>query len=288
MEVGCIIQLGCEKTSGENTPADLFNAVASDLVPVPEAASEFAAVGQGAQQDEPEKQILCIREHRGWSFPWFLLFLILLLLLLLFGLRGCGQFGVAAPFPNLAGLVPGVDISIPQVQLEREAVLRADIANLGNSLSDAVGACSVAEAESSSADDRLAANDSSVGVVNVSLTWNNRHDLDLIVEDPAGEQIFFRNKNAASGGFLDIDMNARNDSRNVQPIENIKWEGNNPPAGLYKVYVVHYQQDSTDAAIDPTPFEIVVTVRGQREIINGLISSSEHRKPVFVHQFTVE
>ncbi len=46
------------------------------------------------------------------------------------------------------------------------------------------------------------------GDIQISVSWSDTSDVDLHVIDPSGEEVYFGHKNAASGGFLDIDSNA--------------------------------------------------------------------------------
>lgn len=75
------------------------------------------------------------------------------------------------------------------------------------------------------------------GDVAFRLTWEGLSDLDLIVEDPAGNCIFFGRREASSGGVLDVDCNAGSDRTCERPIENVFWPPATAPAGSYKVWV---------------------------------------------------
>ena len=46
------------------------------------------------------------------------------------------------------------------------------------------------------------------GDVQVTLSWDTDSDVDLHVVDPSGEEIFYGNRESASGGMLDLDSNA--------------------------------------------------------------------------------
>ena len=94
----------------------------------------------------------------------------------------------------------------------------------------------------------------SSGDVQVLLSWNNYNDLDLVVTDPNGEPISFKNRRASSGGQLEIDMNVEYpDSKS--PIENIYWPPNGAPMGTYNVYLLYFNQH--DESVE-TPFKIGV------------------------------
>lgn len=83
------------------------------------------------------------------------------------------------------------------------------------------------------------------GVMRVSLSWFNYDDLDLHIYESGGrgvrvlgDHIYFGHKQGASGGCLDVDMNAGG-GRTREPVENVAWS-NKPPDGSYKVVVNNY------------------------------------------------
>ncbi len=84
----------------------------------------------------------------------------------------------------------------------------------------------------------------------VSLSWFNFDDLDLHIYEPAGrgvsglrDHICFSNKRGATGGVLDVDMNAGGGSTR-EAVENIVWM-NKMPSGAYKVVVNNFRQRET-------------------------------------------
>jgi hypothetical protein len=85
----------------------------------------------------------------------------------------------------------------------------------------------------------------------VSLSWFNFDDLDLHIYEPAGrglgglhDHIYFRNKRGATGGALDVDMNAGSGSSR-EAVENVVWM-DKMPSGAYKVVVNNYCQRETN------------------------------------------
>jgi len=114
------------------------------------------------------------------------------------------------------------------------------------------------------------------GDVQVSLMWNNVNDLDLHCVDPRGEEIYFQHRRSASGGLLDIDMNAAPPLR-AQPVENIYWPERGAPPGTYVVYVNHYRNWG---GRDPTPFTVRVWVKGQSSYYSGAISFRQPKRRV--------
>jgi hypothetical protein len=105
------------------------------------------------------------------------------------------------------------------------------------------------------------------GDVQISLEWKNANDLDLHVIDPSGERIFFNHRNSASGGELDVDMNAGQLS--TRPVENVYWPERGAPRGTYRVEVVHF---ANHGARDPTEFNVRVVNKGQSSYYRGYIS----------------
>lgn len=87
-------------------------------------------------------------------------------------------------------------------------------------------------------------------LLRVSLSWSNFDDLDLHVHEPAGrgtqglrDHIFFGNKRGATGGCLDVDMNAGS-GQTREPVENVVW-ADRVPDGAYRVVVNNYSQRET-------------------------------------------
>jgi hypothetical protein len=86
----------------------------------------------------------------------------------------------------------------------------------------------------------------------VSLSWFNFDDLDLHVHEPMGrgtgglrDHIFFGNKRGASGGVLDVDMNAGG-GHTREAVENVVWM-DKMPSGPYKIVVNNYaKRESVD------------------------------------------
>lgn len=69
----------------------------------------------------------------------------------------------------------------------------------------------------------------------VSLGWNNKADLDLLVLDEAGNRISANSVQSADAGRLERDANANCRSEGT-PRENVVWD-KKPKAGLYYIYV---------------------------------------------------
>jgi hypothetical protein len=97
------------------------------------------------------------------------------------------------------------------------------------------------------------------GDVQVTLRWNSNADLDLHVIDPFGEEIYFGNKFANSGGELDVDANASCGQAAAHPVENIYWPTGGAPDGTYQVSVVNFD-DCGEA--NPTAYEVTIKVDG--------------------------
>jgi hypothetical protein len=90
------------------------------------------------------------------------------------------------------------------------------------------------------------------GQVQVSVQWDGDSDVDLHVEDPNGDEVFWDNTSIASGGELDLDSNANCDLDHVRN-ENITWS--KAPPGKYTVRLDYF------LACDIAKTNYVVTVR---------------------------
>jgi hypothetical protein len=119
------------------------------------------------------------------------------------------------------------------------------------------------------------------GEVTISLAWNTADDLDLIVTDPLGETIYFRNPISSSGGQLDVDMNRSIASDH--PIENIVWPAGSAPKGIYLVQVLCYQK--RDQFTEGAKCKVEVNMAGQltEQILS--IPPQSRDVPVVVGEF---
>jgi hypothetical protein len=101
---------------------------------------------------------------------------------------------------------------------------------------------------------RLDRANAKTGDVQVSMAWDNGNDIDLHVQAPSGEVIYYSNRRSDCGGELDVDMNA-NGPDTEEPVENIYWPLNAAPRGKYKVLAHHY---ANHGGADPTEFRVAV------------------------------
>jgi len=97
------------------------------------------------------------------------------------------------------------------------------------------------------------------GVLRASLSWSNHDDLDLSIKEPNGNLIFFGQKRGyATGGNLDVDMNASRLVRN--PVENIIYPAKDKLlGGLYEIWVHQYtRRENIDVG-----FEVEIDMNGE-------------------------
>ncbi len=106
------------------------------------------------------------------------------------------------------------------------------------------------------------------GDVHIMLKWENYNDLDLHCIDPLGHHIFFNRKKSPTGGWLDVDKNARGREDN-RPIENIFWPEGSAPFGTYRVFVNYYAQHDN---VGPTNFEVTMRYGDQRGDFKGRLT----------------
>lgn len=88
------------------------------------------------------------------------------------------------------------------------------------------------------------------GDVAFRLLWHGRSDLDLHVEDPSGVHIFYGQRDAESGGRLDVDCNAGTGRLCPLPIENVFWPEGTAPPGSYRVWVRAHAVYPAEAPVD--------------------------------------
>jgi hypothetical protein len=103
------------------------------------------------------------------------------------------------------------------------------------------------------------------GDVQISVSWTGASDVDLHVIDPSGEEVFFGNLTAASGGTLDLDSNAACTIDNVNN-ENVVWPVGGAPRGEYRVIVDYW----SDCGVPRSDYVVTIQAEGQEpQIFSG-------------------
>ncbi|MCH7639206.1 MAG: hypothetical protein IH855_07065 [Bacteroidetes bacterium] len=109
------------------------------------------------------------------------------------------------------------------------------------------------------------------GQLQVSLNWNAPVDLDLHLETPDGEDIYYGNDVGQNGGILDLDSNPACNLDRVDN-ENISWGDVTPPGGEYTVRVDLWSECAVTVAI---PFVVTTNIRGSVNTFSGTFQPSE-------------
>lgn len=107
------------------------------------------------------------------------------------------------------------------------------------------------------------------GQVQVSVSWDAASDVDLHLVEPSGEEIYWADRESATGGQLDLDSNPACDIDNVNN-ENISWSGS-APRGEYVVRVDYYD----GCGVEETDYVVTVRVEGrQPQTFTGTFTGS--------------
>ena len=199
------------------------------------------------------------------DFRWRWLILLLLFLLLLIGL-----------FLNFKH----------NDSVAKEESLRSEVSKLWIELDTKIQSCLVSENSLAPDNQAPVTNEEfrnrqsqsqirSDAKVNISLAWNNRADLDLIVKQPDGNVVSFKPCEASTCGVLDVDANLcdpRYPCNNLsdKPLENISWR-DQMAVGTYKIYVRLYSTNGPRNQLKPISFTIQITKDGKTSSIPGLI-----------------
>lgn len=110
------------------------------------------------------------------------------------------------------------------------------------------------------------------GELQVSLNWDAPADVDLHLETPNGEDIYYANRTGEAGGTLDLDSNAGCGLDRVDN-ENITYaDGTTPPSGEYVVRVDLWSECSVSS---PIPFVVTVNRRGAVTTFTGVFQPSD-------------
>lgn len=121
------------------------------------------------------------------------------------------------------------------------------------------------------------------GDVAFRLVWSGQSDLDLHVQDPAGEGIFFGHRSSATGGILDVDCNSGTDRMCERPIENVYWPIGTAPEGRYLVWVRAHAVVPAEAPVDA---ELQI-LEGERVVVRrrGVLLANGDRVGPFAVDF---
>lgn len=114
--------------------------------------------------------------------------------------------------------------------------------------------------------------------IRCSLIWDGITDLDLHCKTPYGEHIYFGDKRATCGGWLDIDMNGGS-HRCSAPVENIRWSQGKAREGRYK-FIVHNYSERVNHA-EGTPYKVELEVNGQIFTYHGKALRTNKKETVF-------
>jgi hypothetical protein len=107
------------------------------------------------------------------------------------------------------------------------------------------------------------------GDIQVTVAWDTDADVDLHVVDPGGEEIYWANRQSASGGQLDLDSNAACAADDVRN-ENISWPVGTAPQGDYTVRVDYW----SNCAAPETNYMVVIHNEGETDIYYGTFTGA--------------
>ena len=111
----------------------------------------------------------------------------------------------------------------------------------------------------------------------VALSWDSEDDLDLHIQDPKGETIYYLNRNSEIGGRLDLDANSHAEHLYINPIETISWKNGSLIEGEYSIFVDLYKKRSNLMKI---PYQITIWKSGNEkpEVTKGFIDSNSNSR----------
>jgi hypothetical protein len=255
----------------------------------PAAPPSAAAPGAGAQQDSRQVFIAgSRRSEAGWWRYWSVWALLAAILLTIFYLLlpAC-----ALNLPLLRGLfdrcVQQTQSDLDQLRDNNQA-LRDAVRAAETRVAATEGDCAPPRAgntpprsedsappDAKETEERSRRAQGTEGLLDVTLAWNGREDLDLHVFCPGGE--IWSNTPSACGGTLEIDRNSKADAREDNPVEHATWS-THPPGGEYRVVVVLYNR--FELAPREVPFTVVVRNGGVRNVFNGICTKLNLGEPV--------
>ncbi len=116
---------------------------------------------------------------------------------------------------------------------------------------------------------RMSESGAASGEITVTLLWNSRGDLDLVVRCPSGQQLDFRAP-AECDGTLDVDANTARDKLSDRPMENAFWSAGKAGAGTYQI-LVRYMPRKDEEQLLETPFQVRLSRGRQEAVFKGTV-----------------
>ena len=225
-------------------------------------------------------------QNRGcWDSLWKILRWLLLLLLLYVLLtqgRSCMQgCNVKYPISDSAGCCSMKD-SLMRIKdsLQKKldsSQLALDSIKIDRSTTDSLQA---------ELDRRKDSAEAHTGKITISLMWSSKDDLDLALEQPDGEILYYNNKrDDIHEALFEIDRNRFGGVIVDDPIEHIYVQ--KPARGRYKIYVNWYKNRSQDSEV---PYYLWVKhgdkiEKFEQSIYEARVSSSVKRDWNIVYEF---
>lgn len=116
---------------------------------------------------------------------------------------------------------------------------------------------------------RMSESGAASGEITVTLLWDSRGDLDLVVRCPSGQQLDFRAPTECDGK-LDVDANTARDKLNDRPMENAFWPAGKAGAGTYQI-LVRYMPRKDEEQLLETPFQVRLSRGRQESVFKGTV-----------------
>ncbi len=114
------------------------------------------------------------------------------------------------------------------------------------------------------------------GDIQINLNWDTQADLDLWVIEPGGEDVYWGNRQSATGGRLDLDSYAdcRIEDDTGRGNENVYWPLNAAPSGEYQIQIELYDACDTLEDNQNTNYHVTVVVDDQPSSFEGTFAPS--------------
>lgn len=133
-------------------------------------------------------------------------------------------------------------------------------------------------------EERLEEVDASKGDITISLGWNNKNDLDLMVVTPCKDTIsYFYLKEIVCDGLMEFDRNADPERLTKRPFEHVVWKDGKAKEGKYKVLVSYYGNYDDEVK---TEFEIKITIDDNSTTYHGVLNNESDFKIVKEFSYT--